>query len=85
MYTKLYADNGYWTAGEWAAFGIEAKAAKLATMDARGVWGQASVIAAAGRQPLEAVLRAWVQLGLVTGETVETVLDLAGQIRERAA
>lgn len=85
MRSRLYVDNGYWTADEWAAFGYEGKAAKLAAMDVAGVWGQASVLAASGRCPLERVLTTWVSFQLIGQETMDEIMVLAGQIRERAA
>ena len=61
----LIAMDGMKTVEEWGQLGRCQRARHLATLDAMGLRGQASVLAAAQRATLEYVLGGWVASGYV--------------------
>lgn len=63
--TGLIAMDGMKTLDEWGQLGRWQRARHLATLDALGLRGQASVLAAGQRGTVEYVLGGWVASGYV--------------------
>jgi hypothetical protein len=64
----LLAMNGLKTPTQWTAMDFEAKAAWLASLSPLGRRGQAGVNATASGRDVEAIILAWVIMGLLTDD-----------------
>lgn len=76
-YEGLIAGAAAFTPEAWAGMSFRQRCQLLALMDDRGVWGQASAVAAAHQVGLVDILTAWVGLRLIDQEQAGRIQGMA--------